>query len=401
MPDPDHRPTICQVLLSLHMGGAEVLAAGLARALSDRYRFVFACLDGLGSIGERLRAEGFPVEVIDRKDGIDFKCGLRLSTFLRKHGVDAIHAHQFTPFFQSLIARLAYPAPSVVFTEHGRQYPDTRSAKRVAFNRILSRNNDRIVAVGEAVRQALIANEGFAPARVEVIRNGVDIASFAAVRSDVALRRSVRHEFALRHDEYAIVQVARLNPLKDHATAIRSLANLRRRGVPARLILVGDGQERAQLEAAAWEAGCERHVSFPGERTDVARILSAADAFLLSSISEGIPLTLIEAMAAGVPVVATQVGGVDEVIVDGESGLLVAAQDDKQLARQLQRLHGDSDLRRQLVLTGFERAKSLFSLQRMHAEYSQLYEQLTGSGNAGVKSGQAVVNHEELLSVGV
>ena len=144
------RPVICQVLHSLDIGGAEVLADGLARSLANRFRFVFACLDNLGSLCEQLRSDGFPVGLVNRKvPGIDWKCGFRLAAFLREHNVDVIHSHQYTPFFQSLVSRLSYRRPPIVFTEHGRHFPDSRSAKRVAVNRLLLRSDDRICGVGD------------------------------------------------------------------------------------------------------------------------------------------------------------------------------------------------------------------------------------------------------------
>lgn len=401
MRDAGQCPTICHVLLDMDMGGAEVLASGLARSLNDRFQFVFACLDEMGTIGNDLSQEGFPVGVIHREDGIDWKCGLRLSTFLRKHKVSVIHAHQYTPFFQSLVSRLAYRKPPIVFTEHGRHYPDVRSPKRVAFNRLMVRGDDRLVGVGRSVRQALIDNEGLASNRVEVIYNGVDIRPFESVRGDVALRRRIREELGLKSDEYAIFQVARLNHLKDHATGIRALSRLRQGGLPARLILVGDGDEQSQLEKQAKELHCRDDVTFLGERTDIPALLTAADTFLLTSISEGIPLTLIEAMAAGVPVVSTDVGGVSEVVLHNESGLLSVAKDDAQLATNLQRLHGDSDLRRQFVLSGCERAGKLFAQQRMHEEYAQLYEDMSAGRSGGRRSsGQTVVRSDRLQPVG-
>lgn len=220
----DHRPVICQVLHSLDIGGAEVLAAGLARELSDRYRFVFACLDDeVGVLGNEFRERGVAMQVLHRQPGVDWKCSLRLAGFFRQHRVQIVHAHQYTPFFQSLLARLAYRWPPIVFTEHGRHYPDSRSSKRVAVNRALLRSDDRLIGVGESVRRALVDNEGLPERRTEVIYNGVPLEKFHSLRHDRDLRRSVRSELGLAQDDFAILQVARLNALKDHATAIRTV----------------------------------------------------------------------------------------------------------------------------------------------------------------------------------
>lgn len=375
--DADDRPVICQVLHSLDIGGAEVLAVGLARELSDRYRFVFACLDDeVGVLGEEFTEQGVPMRVLHRQPGIDWRCSWRLARFLREHRVQIIHAHQYTPFFQSLVARLAYRWPPIVFTEHGRHYPDSRSSKRVAVNRALLRSDDRLIGVGESVRRALVDNEGLPEHRTETIYNGVPLENFVSVRGDGELRQRVRNELGATDDKFIIVQVARLNALKDHATAIRTVKRLRNDNVPAKLILVGDGEERAPLERLVAEQGLNDAVDFLGARKDISRLLASADAFLLSSISEGIPLTLIEAMGAGVPIVSTDVGGISEVIEHGSSGLLAAAGDDAALAAHLNLLWQNPEQQRRLTEQGSQRASERFSLDRMHAQYVDVYEQL-------------------------
>jgi glycosyltransferase involved in cell wall biosynthesis len=369
------KPTVCQVLHSLDIGGAEVLAAGLARALSDRFRFVFACLDGVGTLGEQLRDDGLIVELIGRSEGIDWRCGRRLGAFVKAQQVDVLHAHQYTPFFQSLVGRLSRWRTPIVFTEHGRHFPDSRSAKRVAVNRLLMRRRDRVIGVGASVRRALIANEGIAADRVEVIYNGVDLGPFEAVREDSALRHEVRDELGVHGDEQVILQVARLNPLKDHLTAISTIRKLRDSGINARLVLAGEGEERSKIESAVRDADLPNHVTLLGARRDIPRLLSAADAFLLSSISEGIPLTLIEAMAAGVPVVSTDVGGIPEVIDHGATGLLAPARDAGRLAKHLQRALTDSAFRGSVIAAAQNKARERFSLDEMHRLYAEVYSE--------------------------
>jgi len=382
-PTHDDRPVICQVLHSLDIGGAEVLAAGLARELSDRYRFVFACLDDeVGVLGEEFAARGVPMRVFDRQSGIDWRCSFRLATFFREHRVQIVHAHQYTPFFQSLLARLAYRRPPIVFTEHGRHYPDSRSSKRVAVNRALLRSDDRLIGVGESVRKALVDNEGLPERRTETIYNGVPLENFLTVKGDDGLRSDVRAELGIAAHEFAIVQVARLNALKDHATAIRTLKRLRDDDVPARLILVGDGEERASLEQLVVEQKLTGFVEFLGARSDIPRLLASADAFLLSSISEGIPLTLIEAMGAGIPIVSTDVGGISEIIEHGVAGLLAPARDDETLAAHLRSLCQNPERRTELAENASRRAVEQFTLGQMHRQYVDVYEQLLGRSDS-------------------
>jgi glycosyltransferase involved in cell wall biosynthesis len=364
---------VCQVLHSLSVGGAEVLAARLARRLRDRTRFVFVCLDELGTLGEELQSEGFAVHVLGRRPGFDWRCAYRLAALLRREGVDVIHAHQYTPFFYGLTARVLYRGAALLFTEHGRHFPDYPRRKRMLANRLLVRKQDRVVAVGEAVRQALIANEGFPAGRVEVVYNGVNLAPFVAPAAD---RAAVRQEIGLGRDDLMIVQVARLDYLKDHTTAVRMLGQIVRYRSGARLVLVGEGPEKERINEEVRRAGLEAHVCRLGLRKDVARLLAAADVFLLTSISEGIPLTVIEAMAAGLPVVATRVGGMGEVVEEGVTGLLAPSGDAAALAAHVLHLAADKALAAHMGARGRRRALELFAEERMHAGYSQLYREL-------------------------
>jgi glycosyltransferase involved in cell wall biosynthesis len=367
--------TIGQVLHGLQVGGAEVLAARLARRLKRDYRFVFICLDELGSLGEELRDEGFPVAVLNRRPGLDWRCSRRLAEIARCERVDILHAHQYTPFFYSAFGRWLGARPPVLFTEHGRHHPDYPRRKRMLANRVLIRRRDRVVAVGAAVRQALIQNEGIPPARVEVIYNGIPLERFAT-KPTGSERAATRAAIGLAPDDFIVIQVARLDYLKDHATAIRTIERVAQGCPRARLILVGDGPERGAIEDLVRQRGLREDVRLLGQRDDVPQLLAASDIVLLTSISEGIPLTLIEAMAAGRPVVSTQVGGVVEVVVDGQTGLLAPAGDDAALAEHVLRLADDSQRREGMGRSGQDRAESLFSEQQMHDGYRMCYESM-------------------------
>lgn len=363
-------PTVVQLLHSLNVGGAEVLAARIGRQLRERYRFLFVCLDGLGLLGEQLREEGFSVTVMDRRPGIDWRMTYRLSRFLRHENVDLIHAHQYTPFFYAVVARLLCRRPPILFTEHGRYHPDYPRRKRIIANRLLLERRDRVVGVGEAVRQALIHNEGIRPERVEVIYNGIDVATFANGSLDHA---GTRRELGLAPDDFVLLLVARLDPLKDLTTAVCTVERLVKQHPRTRLLLVGEGPERAMVETLIREKQLEEHVRLLGLRQDVAHLLAAADVFLLTSISEGIPVTVLEAMAAGVPVVSTSVGGLPEMIDDGRNGLLAPAKDDEALAEQVLRLIKDPDLRKRLAAAGKQDVFARFTESQMHAGYERMY----------------------------
>lgn len=366
---PPRQLVIGQLLHSLNVGGAEILACRLARRLRNRFRFVFYCLDDVGPLGHDLQADGFHVQWIKRSPGWDWSCPRRLARVFREQKVDVIHAHQYTPFVYGMAARWWGHRRPILFTEHGRHQPDYPRLKRKIVNRLLLSRQDRIVGVGKAVRTALIDNEGFTPVRVAVIYNGVDVDQFAAARD----RDAARREMGVAPDEFVMIQVARLDYLKDHLTAVRMLARLKNGRQRCRLVLVGDGPERTPIEKEAKALQVTDRIVFLGNRQDVSSLLCGADVFLLTSISEGIPLTVLEAMSSGLAIVATDVGGLAEIVEAGSTGLLAPARDDAALAEAVVSLVDNPVLRQNMGQAGRQRAMHLFDEARMSEEYARLY----------------------------
>lgn len=365
------RPTVCHVIHALGVGGAEVLVGQMVRRMADEFRCVVAVLDDIGELGRQLQQDGVTVEHLQRQPGIDRRCAARLRAFADREQAGLLHAHQCTPFFQAMLSRGLTGRRPVVLTEHGRHFPDQPSRKRMLVNRLLLRRQDRLIGCGEAVRQALIHNEGLPGDRVEVIYNGVDLTALA--QPAPAARARVRAEFGYADTDLVMILVARLHALKDHQTALRTVDRVRAELPGARLLLVGDGDQRAAVQQAVSERGLAAHVTLAGTRRDIPDLLAAADVFLMTSISEGIPLTLIEAMAARVPVVATAVGGIPEMLQDGVSGLLAAAGDDAGLAQAVLRMGREPGLARRLTQVAAAAAVQQFSLEAMLNSYRQVY----------------------------
>ena len=378
-------PLIGHVLHQMDFAGAEVLAADLARRLGHRWRFVFLCLDGVGALGEQLRSEGYEVVELGRRPGVDWRVGRRLRKAVRRYGIDLLHAHQYTPFFYAAVSRRFGSYPPIVFTEHGRHYPDVRSGKRVMVNPWLLKDEDRVTAVGKFVRRALIDNEGITEQRtgkaVEVIYNGIDPDTFVAGDKGEAKRR-----LGINERELVVMQVARFHPVKDHETAIRAFAKavgdepevLGKQTHNARLVLVGDGGLREEMEDLVKELGIGQKVMFTGVRDDVHKILPAADVFMLSSLSEGVSVTLLEAMSASIPIAATNVGGNAEVVEHGRNGLLSERRHHEALAHNLKMLLGDQGMREKMGDAGRNRLLKMFTQHQMHRAYERLYAQMLG-----------------------
>ncbi|MFW5682887.1 MAG: glycosyltransferase [Phycisphaeraceae bacterium] len=372
------KPRVGHVLHRLQVAGAEVLAADLVRRLSDRFDFTLLCLDGIGELGETLAAEGHDVIELGRRPGIDLALARRLGRALRERGVDLVHAHQYTPFFYAAVGRTLSRRggrPPILFTEHGRHYPDPRKGSHLLANRLLLRRRDRVTAVGAFVKSALIRNEGIPERRIEVVYNGIDPARFRP-RDDASIAEA-RDRLGLDRGTPVLMQVARFHRVKDHATSVRAVAELAGRGMDFVMVYVGDGERRAEMHQLAEQLDVADRCRFVGVRRDVHEILPAADVFMLSSVSEGVSVTLLEAMATGVPIVATDVGGNPEVVEHGETGLLSPRGDAPAMARNLETLLGDAELRHRMSEAGRRRLHETFTQERMHRRYAELYEQMT------------------------
>ena len=363
---------VAQVLHRLTWAGAEVLAADLARALRDRHECVFICLDGVGGLGDALRSEGFAVECVHRRPGLDRRAIRTLAGLWRRYQIDLIHAHQYGPFAYAAMSRGWRRQPRLLFTEHGRHVPDVVSWKRRLANRWLLGPGDAVTAVSEHVKRALVTHEGLPADRIEVIPNGIAPGRFAR---DAAARARLRSDWGVADDDVLIVQVARFHPVKDHATGARAFAEAVRTA-PAKWVLVGDGEGRAAMEQLVRELGVADRVIFTGVRTDIPAVLAASDILMLSSVSEGLPVTVLEAMAAGLPVASTAAGGAVEAVEDGVTGLLTPVADAPALAASLRRLIADAGLRATLGDAGRRRVLAGFSQAAMHAAFATRYDRL-------------------------
>lgn len=382
---PRSLPVIAHVVHRLYLAGAEILAADLARRLSGRYKFIFVCLDEVGPLGDRLRSEGFEVHALHRRPGVDMSVSRHLRQITAEHRVSLLHAQQYSPFFYCADSRgivgTILGRPPILFTEHGRHYPDIRRLKRVIANKFLLNRRDRATAVGEFIKQALIDNEGIAARKIEVIYNGIDPQRFEWSNGEGdRVGREVRAELGIAPDTPVVLHVARMHPVKDHLTGVAAMAYVVRELPNAMLLLAGDGVERRRIRGKAQEFGVAKNVKFLGVRDDVPRLMAAADVFMLSSLSEGISVTLLEAMAAGKPIAATDVGGNGEVVRHGATGLLSKRADPVGLSKNLLALLRNPAMRVQMGKAGRERLLRQFGQDRMHAAYSRIYDEMLGRG---------------------
>lgn len=359
------------VLHSMGVAGAEVLVTATIRRLGDRIEPVVYCLDAIGALGEQLLREGVPVVLLGRRPGRDLRVAWRLANAIRHRGTEVLHAHQYTPFFYAALARvLAGGAPRLLFTEHGRHYPDQVAPLRRALNRlVLAQLANAINACSTFSARSLVTQDGFPGRRVGVIANGIDVSRYAPAADRAAERVRVGLDPARRY----VAHVARLHPIKDQATLLRGFQAVATARADVDLLLAGDGPLRVDLEKLAADLGIAPRVRFLGGRDDVPELLRASDVFVLTSLSEAAPLTLLEAMATGLPAVVTRVGGCGEILRDGVEGLLVPRRDPGALGAALLALLDDPARAQALGSAGLRRVREHYRIEQTVEEYGALY----------------------------
>jgi glycosyltransferase involved in cell wall biosynthesis len=364
------KPRVLQVVLSLNPGGTERLVVELARRLQDRIPTMVCCLDGAGSWAHELTGIGIEVVALERAAGFRPGLGHSVADVARRHDATVIHAHHYSPFVYSCLARFWRPATQIVFTEHGRLSDAPPSASRRLANQLLARVPRRVFTVSEDLKRHL-AGEGFAPDALDVIYNGIDIGPMP----DRTTREDVRRELGASSGTFVVGTIARLDPVKDLGALLDAAARFGAEQ-PVVIAIVGDGPERENLEARARELGIDSRVRFLGHREDARRWLAGCDAYVNCSISEGISLTILEAMAAALPIIATRVGGTPEVI-DESTGRLIPARDAETLAATLRELAGHPEVREDLGRSARRRLEQRFTLDRMVREYGEVYASVT------------------------
>lgn len=360
---------VLQVVLGLNPGGTERLVVELAARLQDRIPTAVCCLDNEGAWAEEVDAHGITVSALNRPPGFHPLLGRKVAALARRHRATVIHAHHYSPFVYSCCTRLAGLTTPIVFTEHGRLSDAGPSSKRRIANRFLSGMAAQTFGVSNDVRLHLVG-EGFPPDAVGVIYNGIDVGPAPSP----AERASVRQTLGIADDVVVLGTIARLDPVKDLSVALRAVENASS-DVRLLLLVIGDGPERVALEAEAAALGLGNRVRFLGHRDDARRWLAGCDVYLNTSVSEGVSLTILEGMAARLPVLATAVGGTPEV-VDDTCGVLVPARDARACADGLRRIGRDRCMRATLGDAGRRRVESQFTLDRMVDEYAAVYRQV-------------------------
>jgi glycosyltransferase involved in cell wall biosynthesis len=358
------RPRILFVVTLAETGGAQTYVASLLASLDDHFDVAVAA-HGDGPLREAARAAGVrfvPLRHVQRPLSLwrDAFGLLELVAVLRRERPHIVHVNSAKAAALGRLAAWLARVPIRIYTVHGWAFlahGGPASALYRWAERLLRPLTTVTVCVADSERRAGLAAGTCDERTTVVIHNGVDLSRVPAAGTHSGPPR--------------LLTVGRLQAPKDAITLVRALAAVR--GSPFETVLVGDGPDRPSVEAEVRRLGLEQVVDLVGKRDDVAELLASADLFVLSSRSEGLPLSILEAMAAGLPVVASRVGGIPEVVADGETGLLVPPGDPQRLAAAVEHLLADPPLRRRLGEAGRRRVAEHFDLASVQRAHIDLY----------------------------
>jgi sugar transferase (PEP-CTERM/EpsH1 system associated) len=355
MQDPS-KIVVVHVVGQFEMGGMEKLLVEFARH-ADRERFVlhFVAIGQRGVVSDELEALGWKVLALDRGDGLHPGLVVRLARLFRQLNADVVHTHNTRPLMYAGPAACLARVKRVIHTRHGQRFGASR--RETALFRLASLTVDRFVCVSRD-SATLTRGEGISPKRIRTLWNGIDLARF---------------QRASPERPGPFVAVGRLSPEKDFVTLVAAALIAAGRDPSFRLEIAGDGICMPEVRRIVSESSLDGVVRFLGQVSDIPSLLSRASAFTLASLTEGVSLTILEAMAAGLPVVATRVGGNPEVVADEETGILVPSADPPALATALLRLWQNPELRRAMGAAGRKRAEKYFDVKRMVSRYEGLY----------------------------
>jgi glycosyltransferase involved in cell wall biosynthesis len=362
---------VAHVVLGLRIGGLERVVVDLVNHSSECIRPIVICLEKSGPMAQELRRPDVPVLELDRKPGLRPWLALRIRGPLRRHGVRIAHTHNSAAgFYGGLAGRLA--SLPVVHTKHGLNLTGGPSEGRL--NGLLYRLSDQVVAVSESARE-LARAEGARDSSLMVVDNGIDLDRFEKASGG---RAEARAALGIPANCYAVGTVARLVREKCQEVLISAFARLTAPsgGGESVLVLVGGGPLERPLREQAAALGVADRVLFTGPRTDVACLLAAFDVFALPSVSEGLPVALLEAMAAGIVPVVTRVGAMPEVVVNAQSGLVIPPRDVDALAQALASLRNDAYARNEMGRAAAERVRQRYGARRMALDYEAIYARL-------------------------
>lgn len=363
---------VLHLTYDMRIGGTEQVIKNLIENTDNQqFETSILCIESpLGPFADDLLRQGISITALSRQPGFDFQLIKHIRRHIKKHQIDILHCHQYTPWVYGTLAALGTKTKAI-FTEHGRFYPDSSSWKRKLVNPWLHKITAATTTISQATKEALVIYENLPGDDIKVIYNGI-----APLQTDEIKVAQLRQELGLNNSTLCLGTIARLDSIKNHPMMIQAFNQVIKNGIDAKLLIVGDGEMRESIDKLIADLQLEDHVILTGYKTKPHHHLALMDIYLLSSLSEGTSMTLLEAMSMGKPCIVTDAGGNPEIIMHLENGIVTPNNDANSFARAIITLANDPTLMEQMAANSLNRFKQKFSAATMSQQFHNLYLQI-------------------------
>ena len=353
----------------MRIGGTEMVIKNLIEGSdSSLFDMSIYCIETpIGPWGIDMQNAGLAITSKARKPGFDISLIFAIRKHIKTYNIDLLHCHQYTPWVYGVLAAFGTKT-KVIFTEHGRFYPDSSSWKRKLINPWLCRITDYITAISQATKQALVGFENVPKDRIEVIYNGIK-----PLKIDPIKTLKLRQKLKIPDNSLVLGTIARLDPIKNHKMMLDAFSIILKVHPDTVLVIVGDGEERENINQQIQALKLNNNVLMTGYDPQPEHYLALMDIFLLSSLSEGTSMTLLEAMSLNKACVVTDAGGNKEVIADGKNGIVTTNDDAAKYAQAILQLVDDKALLNQYGEASQHRFNQLFDVTVMVKRFNDLY----------------------------
>ncbi|WP_260679242.1 glycosyltransferase [Thalassomonas sp. M1454] len=364
---------ILHITYDMRIGGTEQVINNLISG-ADKQNFSMSvlCIESpLGPFSEPLIQQGIQIHQLNRKPNFDFDLVIKIRKIIKEHDIHIVHCHQYTPWVYGALA--AFKQAKVVFTEHGRFYPDSSSLKRKVVNPIMAKLTDSVTAISQATKNALVTYEFLSKKTIKVIYNGIK-----PLQVEDKEVEELRLKLDISEQTIVLGTVARLDPIKNHPMMLKAFKAALNNHPKIKLIIIGDGEGRAEIESIISELKLQQNVILTGYIPSPKAYIALIDIYLLSSFSEGTSMTLLEAMSLAKPCIVTNVGGNPEVVIDNKTGLVCPSDDQYKFSDAMAKLIEEKELCSSMSYAAKQRFEDTFTTSSMVDKYQKLYKNLVG-----------------------
>ena len=369
--EPDKKIHIAFLVHTYGFGGLENMVTNLVNHIDpDRFKSTIITFAPLKPLNNRVDFNHVQVISLNKNDGNNLMLIYKIYRMLKKVGVDIVQTHNWGTAIEGILGAKLARIPGIVHAERGTIEDRKRN---IVLQRFLWGFADQVLSVSEAHRKKLTNIIGFPHEQVKVIVNGVDTERFFP---NPEIKEVIRKNLGLKKGSFCIGTVGSLRTVKNQSLLVNACRVILSHFDQVEVLIVGAGPLESQLKQKVKTLGLSEKFLFAGAQPNIPGILNALDIFVLPSRSEGMPNAVLEAMACGIPTIATSVGGVPEVIEDGKNGLLIASEDEPHLIQALKELIQNHEKRQMIGIEGRRRIVSNFNLKKMIVEYQVLYESL-------------------------